>query len=83
MSKLATTLKVTTAIAAAAAIMGAGTAQAESSMEKCYGVAKKGSNDCGNSVHSCAGQSSMDGDSNDWVYVPTGLCNRLVGGQTK
>lgn len=48
--------------------------------EKCYGVAKAGKNDCAANGHACAGQSKKDKDANEWVYVPTGTCDRLVGG---
>lgn len=50
--------------------------------EKCYGVAKAEKNDCAtkDGAHSCAGQSKKDGDTNAWVYVPKGLCERLAGG---
>lgn len=52
--------------------------------EKCYGVVKAGQNDCGNAAktHSCAGQAATDGDGGEWVYVPSGLCDKLVGGST-
>ena len=55
---------------------------AKEGVEKCYGVAKAGKNDCGNKAgtHSCAGQSTVDGDPGEWVYVPKGLCDKLVGG---
>ncbi len=50
-------------------------------MEKCYGVAKAGKNDCAaDKVHSCAGTSTVDGGKQDWVYTPKGLCNKLVNG---
>jgi uncharacterized membrane protein len=50
--------------------------------EKCYGASKAGKNDCGakDGSHSCAGQAKTDGDANEWVYVPEGLCDKLVGG---
>lgn len=50
--------------------------------EKCYGVAKAGKNDCANSAksHSCAGQAAADADHGDFVNVPAGLCDKLVGG---
>lgn len=53
-------------------------------MEKCYGVVKAGKNDCGNAAgtHSCAGYAKTDGDGGEWVFVPKGLCDRLVGGST-
>jgi uncharacterized membrane protein len=50
--------------------------------EKCYGVAKAGMNDCGAKGHSCAGQASKDGGAGDWVYLPKGTCEKLVGGST-
>lgn len=51
-------------------------------MEKCYGVAKAGKNDCGNGAHSCSGHSTKDGAANEWVHVPAGLCAKLAGGST-
>tara|TARA_R110000868_G_scaffold262401_2_gene521053 strand:- start:31612 stop:31872 length:261 start_codon:yes stop_codon:yes gene_type:complete len=48
--------------------------------EKCYGVAKAGSNDCGSIHHGCAGVATEDADSTEWVFVPKGLCDKLVGG---
>lgn len=52
-------------------------------MEKCYGVAKAGHNDCGAGSYKCAGESKVDGDREAWINMPVGLCNRLVGGTTK
>ena len=52
-------------------------------MEKCYGIAKAGQNDCGTSTHNCSGASKINGDKAEWVFTPTGLCNRIVGGSTK
>ncbi|MFH1815872.1 MAG: DUF2282 domain-containing protein [Pseudomonadota bacterium] len=51
--------------------------------EKCYGVAKKGANDCAsaNGSHSCAGQAKADNDPNEWVFVATGTCEKM-GGKT-
>jgi uncharacterized membrane protein len=51
--------------------------------EKCYGVAKAGKNDCAGAKHSCAGQSAKDRDANEWVKLPKGTCERLVGGSLK
>ncbi len=53
------------------------------SMEKCYGVVKASKNDCGNAVHSCAGQAKADADKNEWVMTPKGLCDKLVNGRTE
>ena len=49
-------------------------------MEKCAGIVKAGMNDCGAKGHSCAGQATKDGDPNEWVYVPKGTCDKIVGG---
>ncbi len=51
-------------------------------MEKCYGVAKAGLNDCGSAKHNCAGEAKQDADKGEWVLMPTGLCNKIVGGKT-
>lgn len=50
--------------------------------EKCYGVVKAGHNDCANAAgtHSCEGQAKVDGDGGEWVAMPKGLCEKLVGG---
>lgn len=56
---------------------------AKEGFEKCQGVAKAGMNDCGSSGHACAGQSKKDGDPEEWVYVPEGTCEKLVGGKVK
>jgi len=46
--------------------------------EKCYGIAKAGKNDCKTASHSCAGHATKDGDG--FVAVPTGTCDKIVGG---
>ena len=58
-------------------------AQDKGTKEKCYGVAKKGANDCAtaNGSHSCAGQAKADNDPNEWVSVATGTCEKM-GGKT-
>jgi len=49
-------------------------------MEKCYGVAKAGKNDCASGAHSCAGQSTKDFDKGAFVALPVGACAKLAGG---
>jgi uncharacterized membrane protein len=53
--------------------------------EKCAGIAKAGKNDCGalDGAHGCAGQATLDNDDNEWVYVPEGSCEKIVGGVVK
>jgi uncharacterized membrane protein len=55
----------------------------EANTEKCYGVAKAGKNDCAAGKHACAGQSTKDRDPSEWVKLPKGTCERLVGGNVK
>jgi uncharacterized membrane protein len=50
--------------------------------EKCYGIAKKGQNDCGTAKHSCAGQAAADNVAEEWKYVAKGTCEKM-GGKTK
>jgi uncharacterized membrane protein len=58
-------------------------AQSRFEQEKCYGVAKKGNNDCGvPGRHSCAGNAKVDSDPKEWLFLPKGKCERLVGGST-
>jgi len=51
--------------------------------EKCAGIAKKGKNDCGStdSRHKCSGKAEKDSDPTEWVYVPQGTCDKIVGGK--
>jgi uncharacterized membrane protein len=56
------------------------TAADDANTEKCYGVAKAGKNDCAGAKHACSGQSTKAGDANEWIKVPKGTCERLVGG---
>ncbi len=53
---------------------------AQEGMEKCAGIAKAGMNDCQSASHSCAGTATVDGAKDDWVYVPAGTCQKIVGG---
>ena len=58
-------------------------AAAKPGFEKCAGVAKAGMNDCGTSVHACAGQAKADNDAEEWIYVPSGTCSKIAGGEIK
>ena len=76
-----TTTRVAIAAALAAAIASpAFVVHAQGNMEKCYGVAKAGKNDCQTATNSCAGQLKKDMQADGWLYVPAGLCGKIVGG---
>lgn len=47
--------------------------------EKCYGIAKKGQNDCGTARHTCAGKAKKDNEPDEWKYVPQGTCQSRGG----
>jgi uncharacterized membrane protein len=48
--------------------------------ERCYGVARAGQNDCATAKHSCAALAATDQDPNEWIMVPKGLCEKIIGG---
>jgi len=68
---------------ATALTMLAGSAAAQqkpdtANMEKCYGVALKGKNDCAAGPGTtCAGTSKVDYQGNAWKYVPKGTCTTM------
>ena len=77
-----TTTRLAIASALAAALVLPAATQAQGNMEKCYGVAKAGKNDCQTAKSSCAGTSKTDAQNDAWISVPKGVCDKLVGGKT-
>jgi len=75
----ASRLAVASALAAALALPAA--AQAQGNVEKCYGIAKAGKNDCQTAKSSCAGTSKADKQADAWIAVPKGTCDKIVGGK--
>jgi uncharacterized membrane protein len=61
---------------AAALTLAAGHASAQAAtMEKCYGVALAGENDCAAGPGTtCSGTSTVDYQGNAWKLVPAGTC---------
>lgn len=51
--------------------------------EKCYGIAKAVTNDCATVSHSCAGSATKDKQSDAFLFVPKGLCDKIAGGTLK
>jgi len=51
-------------------------------LEKCYGVAARGKNDCAEGAHSCVGQSTHDRDKASFLLLPKGDCAKIAGGRT-
>lgn len=48
-------------------------------VEKCYGIAKTGQNDCKTLSNACAGHSLQDGQKDAFIALPKGTCERIVG----
>lgn len=55
---------------------------AETKKEQCYGLVKAGKNDCAaaDSSHSCATYAKRHGNGQDWIALPAGVCERIIGG---
>lgn len=66
------------AVASAAAIANPANAQEKPKMEKCYGVALAGKNDCAAGPGtSCAGTSKVNYQGNAWKLVKAGTCTSI------
>ncbi len=66
---------------ALAAALGVAQAQAQqrSQLEKCFGVALKGENDCAAGPGTtCAGTAKVDYQGNAWKLVPKGTCTTIT-----
>lgn len=74
-------IAVATAIGSLIAFSAATTLPVQAAdSEKCYGVVKAGKNDCQTNTSACAGTSTADSQGDAWVFVPKGLCEKIVGG---
>jgi uncharacterized membrane protein len=77
---MSSTVKTVSALALAGALASAvslssAPAQAADDMEKCFGIAKAGTNDCAaEGSNSCAGTSKVDFDPKGWKLVKKGTC---------
>ena len=72
-------LAIAGSLAAALSALSLPAVAQEAAMEKCYGVALKGQNDCASASHNCAGHSTVDYDKASWKNVPKGTCVSMNG----
>ena len=73
---LAATLAI--AVAGIALATSSSSAQTKPAMEKCFGVALAGKNDCkAGAGTSCAGTSKADYQGNAWKLVKAGTCTSI------
>lgn len=75
-NKLKTTSLITSALSL---VLITGSSSAENQKEQCAGVVKAGLNDCASAEHICAGMNSDDGNETDWLWLPTGTCEKIIG----
>lgn len=74
----ASAFAVAGALSAALAMATTATPAAAEDMEKCYGVALAGENDCAAGPGTtCQGTSTIDYQSNAWSLVPEGTCTSI------
>ena len=82
-----TSMLVASALATAVSIAAIGAVKAGPAAvpgfdhEKCFGIARSGSNDCQTAKSSCAGTSKKDMQADAWVYLPAGTCDKIAGGR--
>ncbi|MCI0913936.1 BufA1 family periplasmic bufferin-type metallophore [Pseudomonas putida] len=78
MNSLALTTAALALASMASVATAADTTSTGAAMEKCYGVAMAGKNDCkAGAGTSCAGSSKKDYDGMAWKNVPAGTCTSI------
>ena len=77
-AKTVSALALAGALGVAFATLSGAPAAAQQDMEKCYGVAKAGQNDCKAGAHACKGHSTADYDPNSFKMVPKGTCTSMT-----
>jgi uncharacterized membrane protein len=75
MTKTQSALTLAASVATALTLAAGHAAAQEANMEKCFGVALAGENDCAAGPGTtCAGTSTVDFQGNAWKLVPAGSC---------
>lgn len=70
-------------ITATGALIKAANAAETQKTEKCYGIVKAAMNDCATAKASCAGSATKDNQSDAYLFLPKGTCEKIVGGSLK
>ncbi|WP_436639141.1 BufA1 family periplasmic bufferin-type metallophore [Microbaculum sp. FT89] len=76
-TKTLTAMAVAGAVATALTMTAAPKHAGAQDMEKCYGVALKGQNDCKAGAHDCKGMSTVDYDGQSFKLVAMGSCTAM------
>ena len=89
-NKIILAIKHVLALSAAGSVMMSATAAtiksttaAKNQQEKCYGIVKAGLNDCQTANQSCAGSAVKDNQGDAFLFLPKGLCEKIVNGSLK
>lgn len=78
-ARYASTAGLALAMSAALTLVSTPAAAQAADMDKCFGVALKGKNDCkAGAGTTCAGTSKTDYQGNAWSMVPKGTCEKTV-----
>lgn len=78
MTTVATKAILAASLASAVSLLSLPQASAGGEMEKCYGIALKGQNDCAAGPGTtCAGTSKVDYQGNSWKLAPKGTCIKM------
>jgi uncharacterized membrane protein len=54
-------------------------AATDANVEKCYGIAKAGMNDCHTAKAACAGLAKADKQADAYILLAKGTCKKIVG----
>jgi uncharacterized membrane protein len=68
---------------AGSVVVSTGAMAAQKAQEKCYGIVKAGMNDCQTSAQSCAGSATKDSQKDAFIFMPKGMCSKIVGSSLK
>lgn len=71
---------LTSVFVAAIAVAVQSASATEQPTEKCYGIVKAGMNDCATAKESCAGSATKDNQKDAFIFLPKGVCGKIVGG---
>ena len=83
MSTIKKAITYALAVTAASTAILSSNAIAKPNQEKCYGIVKAGRNDCQTAKASCAGAATKNRQGDAYLFLPKGVCSKIVGGSTK
>jgi uncharacterized membrane protein len=79
MDRRSVNIALVSSLASAIALATSSVSAQNKPMEKCYGVALKGQNDCkAGAGTTCAGTARVDYQGNSWKLVPKGTCETMT-----